>query len=314
MILKNKSGQGIYLYAYVAATLVAKTGDAANITGFRSLDGAAETSGFTTTHPTEIGHGIYWQPLTQGEANGEAYSYAWSSSTGGVVVRPETGFTAAVQLADAVAHGGTLGSSTATLALSRASVHCSDASNPALLVENATGPAAQVLSNSAGYPSLLIYNQNGTGAFLLGGGANGDGLGIEGSGSGHALGLYGSATGGTLHIEGAYTSGAAIDISTTDGSGISITATGGYGVDSTLSPTLLASIADVTLRRHMANAESSSVGDSLSKSSLYGSVQAQQKSTISGTTLTVYETDGTTTLGTFTLTVSASADPITAVS
>lgn len=70
--------------------------------------------------------------------------------------------------------------------------------------------------------------------------------------------------------------------------------------------------ADMFWRRTMANVEASAAGDTLNKSSGYGMVQQGQNSSVAGTVLTVNKTDNTA-LGTFTLTVSASADPITAV-
>jgi hypothetical protein len=71
-------------------------------------------------------------------------------------------------------------------------------------------------------------------------------------------------------------------------------------------------LADIFLRRQMANVFASSFGDALSKSSVYGQVQQGQKSSVAATTMTVLNTDGST-LGTFTLTVSASADPVTGI-
>jgi endonuclease V-like protein UPF0215 family len=73
-------------------------------------------------------------------------------------------------------------------------------------------------------------------------------------------------------------------------------------------------VADTTLRRTMANVEASASGDTLALSSIYGFVQMAQESAVSGTTLTVKKTDGTTTLGTKTVTTDAGADPITGVS
>lgn len=73
-------------------------------------------------------------------------------------------------------------------------------------------------------------------------------------------------------------------------------------------------IADTTLRRTMASVESSSDGEAVSVGSLYGLVQQAQESSRSGTTLTVKKTDGSTTLGTKTVTVNASANPITGIS
>lgn len=88
-IVKNASG-GVYLVAYdtTLTPTSGKAGDAANITGFWSKDGGAQTTGFTTANPTEIGGGIYWQPLTAAETNGDHLAYRWVSATSGVVIDP----------------------------------------------------------------------------------------------------------------------------------------------------------------------------------------------------------------------------------
>jgi hypothetical protein len=73
-----------------------------------------------------------------------------------------------------------------------------------------------------------------------------------------------------------------------------------------------AKIADIVHRRTMTNVFASANGDAVSKNSLAGWVQMGQKSSASGTTLTVLKPDGST-LGTFTLTVSAGADPVSGI-
>jgi hypothetical protein len=73
-------------------------------------------------------------------------------------------------------------------------------------------------------------------------------------------------------------------------------------------------IADHVRRRTQANVEASSDGDALSLLSLYGVIQQIQESNAAGSTLTVYRTDGTTSLGTRTLATDAAADPVTGVS
>jgi hypothetical protein len=88
-VYKNVSGQGVYLYAYDTTNGVAKTGDAANITGSYSLGGGAAAA-VATLHPTEIGGGIYWQPLSQAETNGDTAAYYWASGTSGVQIDPVT--------------------------------------------------------------------------------------------------------------------------------------------------------------------------------------------------------------------------------
>jgi hypothetical protein len=106
MLLKNVAGQGIFLFSVDTTTTPysPKTGDSANVTGSHSLDGVY-TAGFGTAHPTEMGMGVYWQPLSQAETNGNAYAYTWASSTTGIVIHPIIGFTSGVNL-PAVAFGG----------------------------------------------------------------------------------------------------------------------------------------------------------------------------------------------------------------
>ena len=73
-------------------------------------------------------------------------------------------------------------------------------------------------------------------------------------------------------------------------------------------------LAHIMLRRTMAAVESASDGDTLNLSSLYGLVQFLQEASLSGSALTIKQTDGSTTLGTKTVTTDANADPITSVS
>lgn len=73
-------------------------------------------------------------------------------------------------------------------------------------------------------------------------------------------------------------------------------------------------IADVILRRATANVEASSDGDPLDLRSLYGMIaQAVHNTQVSGTTLTVTESDDTTVLGTRTVTLDPTAQPITGI-
>ena len=76
----------------------------------------------------------------------------------------------------------------------------------------------------------------------------------------------------------------------------------------------LAKIADFVLRRTTANVEGSSDGDAISLRSLYGMIaQAVHNTDISGTTMTVRQSDDTTTLGTRTITTDADAEAITGI-
>lgn len=106
MLKKNTASQGVYLLAWDTVNNVGKTGDASNITGSWSLDGGAETAGYTTTHPTEIGGGNYWQPLAQAETNAAKMMYRWSSSTTGIQIDPVYEFTDFPQTGDSFARLG----------------------------------------------------------------------------------------------------------------------------------------------------------------------------------------------------------------
>lgn len=73
-------------------------------------------------------------------------------------------------------------------------------------------------------------------------------------------------------------------------------------------------IADIVLRRTTANVEASANGDPISLKSLYGMIaQGVHNTQVSGSTLTVTESDDTTVLGTRTVTTSASAEPIVGI-
>ena len=82
----------------------------------------------------------------------------------------------------------------------------------------------------------------------------------------------------------------------------------------TFTAALLNQIADHVRRRTQANVEASSDGDALSLGSLYGFIQQAQETSVAGTTMTIKQTDGTTTLGTKVITVDAGALPMTGIS
>ena len=102
---KNVAGQGVYLYAHDKSADASKTGDAANITGKISKDGAVEAS-YATANPTEIGGGLYWQPLSQAESNANQIGCRWSSTTANVVIDPVMISTEIQQTGDSFARMG----------------------------------------------------------------------------------------------------------------------------------------------------------------------------------------------------------------
>jgi hypothetical protein len=116
-----------------------------------------------------------------------------------------------VTLGDGVAHGGTGGSSTATLALDN--VHISSTSTIGLQVISTAADAARFRST----------------------GGNGDGLEITGNGSGNGIRAVGGSTGHGAAFVGGGTSGSGVSASaTTDGDGIILAgASNGHGMRST---------------------------------------------------------------------------------
>lgn len=158
---------------------------------------------------------------------------------------------------------------------------------------------------------------------VIGGAVSGDGINIT-TASGHGIDLSGIAGSGKLGINGTLPTVVLTDASLTTAKlgtfalakGTNLTGFNDIGAGAAMSLTAgeRNTLAAVVLRRTMANVEADAAGDSLDLSSLYGLVQQAQESAITDSTLSVKKTDGTTELGTKTLTSSASAQPITGVS
>lgn len=110
-LYKNTASQKIAVYAYTASTGAAKTGDAAQITGYISKDWAAAAQ-ITDTNPTELDatnmKGWYVFDLAQAETNANVIVVSAVSSTSGVLVDQYQVFTQASvdQTGDAYARLG----------------------------------------------------------------------------------------------------------------------------------------------------------------------------------------------------------------
>ena len=95
MLFKNVASQKIHIYAYDSTTGAAKTGDAANITAYVSLDGTANA--IDDTNPAEVDAtnmpGIYVFDLTQAETNCNAFALYAKSATANIRIEPIIGFT-----------------------------------------------------------------------------------------------------------------------------------------------------------------------------------------------------------------------------
>lgn len=88
-LYKNVASQKIAIFAYDKTTGAAKTGDAANITAYLSLNFGAAAA-VTDTNPTELSSanmpGWYVFDLTQAETNAESLILAPKSSTSNIVI------------------------------------------------------------------------------------------------------------------------------------------------------------------------------------------------------------------------------------
>lgn len=109
MLFKNVASQKIHIYAYDSTTGAAKTGDAANITAYVSLDGTANA--IDDTNPAEVDAtnmpGIYVFDLAQAETNCNAFALYAKSATANIRIEPIIGFTtgaAVTQTADHTAN------------------------------------------------------------------------------------------------------------------------------------------------------------------------------------------------------------------
>lgn len=88
-MLRNTAGQKLTVYAYTIATAVAKTGDAANITGYYRLSDGTVTV-LSDTNPDEVDatnmKGYYTFTLSQAETNADKVSFSSVSGSAGVAV------------------------------------------------------------------------------------------------------------------------------------------------------------------------------------------------------------------------------------
>ena len=94
MLLKNTAGQKLLVFAYDRTTLLGKSGDAANITGYVSLDGGAGSSLGTCTEidATNMPGWYYFAP-SSAQTNGDAIAWSASSSTTNIGVDSGAGYT-----------------------------------------------------------------------------------------------------------------------------------------------------------------------------------------------------------------------------
>jgi len=94
---KNVAGQHIIFIAYDTTTGLLKTGDAANLTAYQSIDSASPPTVLADASATEISatlaKGAYVFDLAQGETNGDAILYSCNSTTANIQIDPVLVFT-----------------------------------------------------------------------------------------------------------------------------------------------------------------------------------------------------------------------------
>ncbi len=234
---KNVASQAVTVLAIDTATNLPKTGDAGNITLYYNGDNGGVTVFSTSSgHPTEDdatnSPGTYTLGLSQAETNYNRLNISGKSSTTGIRVIPILNIqtvpanfpklavdssAGGVLLSDAVAHGGTLGSSTATLALSRLNV-TSQTANTAAITALGNGSGSGV---SATGGASVTTTAAGHGILVTGGASSTSAGGVAGNAI-NALGGAGSAS----------TNGAATGVKFTGG-GTNTVASAAHGLDTT---------------------------------------------------------------------------------
>ena len=253
-IPSGKTDQAIYFVAVDATDL--KTRETAitlgNFSAYRSRNGGAATA-YTTPTFTELSAanmpGVYSLLIDEDTtiaAGSDSEEYVVHIKDSGGVMAPVTrtielyrrdttsGQTATitsggVTLADAVSHGGTLGSSTATLALSRLSVVSQTAATTAVTITGNTTGNGAVITSGAG--------ATGDGVQVTAGSTNGHGFVALGTGTGNGIKTTGGSTGnGIVAASGTGATGDGIqaNAASTNGNGFVILGTGtGSGIKTT---------------------------------------------------------------------------------
>jgi len=166
MLYKN-AAQKIHVYAYDATTGAAKTGDAAQITAYVSLDGTANA--VDDTNPTEVDAtnmpGVYAFDLTAAETNCEAFALVAKSSTSNIRLDPIIGYTAGVnatKIGDTAQTGRDIGASVLlSVGTGTGQVNLSSGKVPATV---ATGDAPDVTRLHWLLSDVLRYVVSGNGS------------------------------------------------------------------------------------------------------------------------------------------------------
>lgn len=262
------------------------------------------------TNATEISAGIYKVALDSTDTNTEGDLIVRGTATACDDLLEICQVGSPVKLDDAVSHGGTPGSSTATLAVSRASFS-SASGNPALVIENTgAGDAMDIVAAASNAINIAATNAD---VIRIQSTGDAAGLYVQGSGTEPAFYLVATGTGSSLELETA--AGDAITVSPVDGHGINITANGtskhgilvtGGTAGTSDGVKVVAGTGGVAFRQDilqqaLTEAYAADGAAFTAAQALYEICQLVSEFSISGTTITVKKRDGSTTAMTFTL-------------
>lgn len=163
---KNTASQHIQFYAFDSTTNAPKTGDAANITAYVSIDGGAATV-LSDTSASEISStlakGSYQFDLTQAETNGNTLLFSAKSSTANVVLYPvllQT-FPACFGIAGGAAGGPLIAGANTTSSFSSLTVTTGVINLTQISLINPGGDSPLVIQSADNSPCVLVMGTNG---------------------------------------------------------------------------------------------------------------------------------------------------------
>jgi hypothetical protein len=257
-IPSGKTDQSIYFVAVDATDLKTREVGLTGFAVYRSRNGGAPVA-YTTPTVTELSAanmpGVYGLLVDEdttlaASSDSEEYAVHITQASMAPVTRTvelyrrgvTTGNTLAVNgigsvtLADGVAHGGTLGSSTATFALSRMNIVSQTVNTAGLtVIGNGVGNGGQFTSGNGAVGishglQLTCAAPSGDGLNTTGGTSLGTGITALGTGTGAGIEAIGGATNGPgIQAQGSSNGSGIVAVGVGTGSGINALCSGGVG-------------------------------------------------------------------------------------
>ncbi len=308
-MFKNYAGQKLTVYAFDATTNLPKAGDAANITAYVNKDDAGVVA-LADTSATEIDNtnakGFYTFDLAQAETNADKLHFTVKSLTANVVVQaspPVMYTTPPPDVGDSTVSPGTVYNAALTGTTTLGS------NGTYFYIRSTSLPA------SGAYWNVDLNSK--TGGFNLF--SHEGGVRLSNLKASMFVSIHGSCsiyvdttcTGGRFRPFGPHLiiAGASQEFSGEE----ALAVIKAQGVDLDLSGLVTRDgLANAVFTTPLGDIEG--YGSTLVLGSLYGAIQQAQESAIVGTTQTVYKTDGSTILGTKTVTKTTGDAPIRGIS